>query len=103
MIGFKEFVDSYQRFISIGFIGSSERLLLIAIATILMIMLAYPPFQLIMHNGVIINMGYDWIFDPPNRGSIVASVNLAMLLVQWIGILLVGSIVYFLIKNSPQK
>jgi hypothetical protein len=93
----------WQRFISIGFIGSSERLLLIAITAILIIMLAYPPFQLIVYNGAIINMGYGWIFDPPNRGALVASVNLAMLLVQWIGVLLVGGIVYFLIKNSPQK
>lgn len=66
-------------------------------------MLAYPPFQVVVRNGVVFNMGYDWLIDPPKRGYIAATVNVSMLLIQWIGVLVVGGLAFFLAKNSTQE
>jgi hypothetical protein len=79
-----------------------KRILLAVIATILG-MLLYPPFHLIANNGVVINMGYGWIFDPPKRGLITANVNVSVLLIQWVGILLVGGIAYLICKTSSEE
>ena len=41
-------------------------------------------------------------FDSPKRGSMVANVNVPMLLIQWVGVLIVGGIAFFLAKGSPE-
>lgn len=66
-------------------------------------MFVYPPFQVINNNGMAFNMGYGWIFDSPKRGSVIANVNVPMLLIQWVGVLIVGGIAFFLAKSSPQE
>jgi hypothetical protein len=57
---------------------------------------------LFANNGVVLNMGYGWIFDPPKRGLITSTVNVSMLLIQWFGVLLVGGIVFFIGKTSSE-
>jgi hypothetical protein len=63
-------------------------------------MLIFPPFQIVYRNGIPFNMGYGWLFSPPIRGSIVASVNFKMLLIQWIGVLIIGGIAVLLTSKS---
>ena len=48
-------------------------------------------------------MGYGWIFNPPQRRYIDATVNGPMLLIQWLGALLVGGLAYFLAKEPSQR
>lgn len=62
-------------------------------------MLLYPPFHVVANNGRVFNMGYDWITDPPRRGYLAATVNVAMLLIQWVGVLVVGGLAFFLAKT----
>ncbi len=83
--------------------NEKQQRILIGIVIIVAAMLVYPPFQVTAPNGAIFNMGYDWILAPPKRGYIVATVNAPMLMIQWIGILIVGGIAFFLVKNSKQK
>jgi hypothetical protein len=60
-------------------------------------MLLFPPFVLKTEN-IERNMGYSFILDPPKRG--LASVNNMTLMVQWIGVLLIGSILFYLFKGK---
>jgi len=62
-------------------------------------MIIYPPFN-VVNKGVVLNMGYGWVFDPPKRGYMTATVNISMLLIQWLGVLVVGGIVFFLSKGT---
>lgn len=73
-----------------------------AVLTIIAAMFIYPPFQVIANNGMTFNMGYEWIFDSPKRGGMVANVNVPMLLIQWVGVLIVGGIAFFLAKGWPE-
>jgi hypothetical protein len=60
-------------------------------------MMLYPPFHITI-KGTEINMGYGFLFDPPKRGYLDASVNVPVLLAQWIAAILVGSVGWFLSK-----
>lgn len=75
-----------------------SRNILVAAIVIIFAMFAYPPFQVVANNGVIINMGYEWIFSPPKKNGIVAIVNTNMLLIQWLGVMLVGGATFLLTK-----
>lgn len=83
--------------------NQNQKRILIAVIAVVVAMLAYPPFQVIASNGVVFNMGYDWLIAPPKRGYVAATVNASMLLIQWIGVLVVGGIAFFLTKDSMQE
>ena len=73
-----------------------QRYIMVAVITILVAMIAYPPFHSVFANGAVSNKGYHWIFRPPD----MATVNVSMLLIQWIGVLVVGGIAFFLTKGT---
>lgn len=73
-----------------------QRKVLIAVATVVLGMLLYPPFQLTGYGGRVAGAGYSWLFEPPGR----ATVDVAMLVVQWLGVLIVGGIAFFLLKSK---
>jgi len=83
--------------------NQNQKRILMAVIAVIVVMLAYPPFQVIASNGVVFNMGYDWLIDPPKRGYISATVNVSMLLIQWVGVLVVGGLAFFLAKKSTQE
>ena len=83
--------------------NQNQKWVLVAIITIIVAMLLYPPFQLSLRNGVIYNMGYGWLFEPPRRGAIAAIVNVSMLLIQWFAVLVVGCLAFFLAKNQSKR
>lgn len=82
--------------------SQNQKRILMAVLAIVAAMFVYPPFQVINNNGMAFNMGYGWIFDSPKRVSMVANVNVPMLLIQWVGVLIVGGIAFFLAKGSPE-
>ena len=65
-------------------------------------MLIYPPFQAFLGKGVITNMGYSWIFDPPELGtsSIVGTVNHLQLLIQWVGVLIIAGLAFIAFRGK---
>jgi hypothetical protein len=72
-----------------------SKILLIVIITILAAMLLYPPFILV-RNGSELNMGYAFLFNPPNR----AIVNVSFLLVQWFFVLMISTLIVYFTKNN---
>ena len=71
-----------------------------AIVIAIVAMTLYPPFHFQGLNGVVLNLGYGWLLDPPHySGTILGSVNIGMLLMQWLGVLIVGAIGFFLFKD----
>lgn len=79
--------------------NSNQKRVLIAALIVIAGMIAYPPFHFIGINGVVINMGYGWIFAPPEYSGLKATVDVLMLLMQWIGILATGGLAFILTKT----
>lgn len=77
--------------------NTNQKRILIAVILLVAGMLLYPPFQRVVSNGATYNMGYGWIFDPPGRD---ATVNVVILLMQWVGVLVVGGLGFFLAKGA---
>lgn len=71
-------------------------------ASVVLLMLIVPPFHVQVRNTTF-NMGYTFILDPPKRGYITASVNIGMLLVQWVGTLLLTALAFFMLKSSEKS
>lgn len=83
--------------------NKAQKLILLITITIIVAMFVYPPFYVTSYNGVTVNIGYGWVFDPPKGGSILGTVNTSMLLVQWVGVLIVGSLAFFLAKGTSEE
>lgn len=83
----------------------NQKRIIIAMITIIVAMLLWPPFQVDItttDNHLIYNEGYSWFLDPPTKNTVVpATVNISMLLIQWIGVLVVGGLALFLAKGQP--
>lgn len=45
---------------------------------------------------MVVSQRYGWIFAPPY----MATVDIGLLVTQWIGVLIIGAIAYFLFKDS---
>lgn len=84
-------------------ISKNQKLIIFIASSVIVLMLAYPPHQVITANGVVYNMGYDWLLAPPQKGNITATVNVAMLLTQWTGVLAIGGMTLFLTKTSNRN
>jgi len=69
----------------------------------LVIMAFFPPFQFRLPNGVVVNLGYAFIFSPPHYGSRedwVGTVDIPMLLVQWLGVAIITGAVWWLSRTE---
>jgi len=75
-----------------------QKIIIILLALIIFFMLIFPPFQLKSAN-LTINKGYAFLFNPPN----LATVNIGMLLIQWIAVLLIGTLAFFLAKGQNRR
>lgn len=73
-----------------------QRKVLIYVAVILVITLLYPPFHKKLSEGRVIGAGYSFLFDPPY----LATVDAVTLITQWIGVLIIGGIVFLLAKDK---
>lgn len=79
----------------------NRRTLLTAVIAVLVAALAYPPFQYGGSSGRAFNAGYGWIFDPPIHGR--ASVNIPMLIAEWIAVLVIGGLVWIALGDTPKS
>jgi hypothetical protein len=95
--------DNFSQSAIVSYFGGYQRIILAVVAIFFVVMFVYPPFQVIGNNGSVFNMGYGWIFEPPKRGNIGASVNVPMLLVQWVGVLVVGGLAFALSSITHHK
>lgn len=89
--------------------NGKQKKVLIAVAAVVLGMLLYPPFQWKGPGGSVASMGYHWIFAPPLYNDLVApamnpyakTVNIGLLITQWIAVLIIGVIAYLFFKDSP--
>lgn len=77
-----------------------QRLLLIVAGALVLIALMFPPFVVHLPNGAAINKGYSFLFDPPEHGYLSATVNVATLMAEWLGIAILGGVGWVLLKGS---
>ncbi len=78
-----------------------QRATLIGVAVIILAMLAFPPFYAQLPTGAVGNMGYSFLWEPPNKNySFTATVNTGMLFMQWLGILIVGGMLWLTLKSK---
>ncbi len=62
-------------------------------------MLLFPPFHVRLANGIVANLGYGFLLDPPLRGSIAGSIDVSVLIVQWVAVILVCGVLWWLAKG----
>jgi hypothetical protein len=70
--------------------NQNQKVVLIAVAVIVAGMLLYPPFEWVEGGS----RGFYPIYDAP----LSSSIDVAQLVVQWIGVLIVGMIAWILAK-----
>ncbi len=79
--------------------NDKQKIVIVAAGTLMLAMLLFPPFELIRQNATL-NQGYGFLFSPPYSG--LATVNLKLLILQWIVLLVVAAIGWYLIKDKGQ-
>lgn len=79
-----------------------KRILIGAIVAVVLTML-FPPFHIALRPGIVTNMGYGFLFSPPQRSAGYAgSVTVELLLLEWLGILLVAGGLFWLARDHKQ-
>jgi hypothetical protein len=82
--------------------NGNQRKLLIGICVVVLCMLLFPPYReysgALNKSNVIIDSGYSFIFDI-SGGAIL---DISTLFTQWLGVLIVGVIGFFIL-NSKHK
>jgi hypothetical protein len=79
--------------------NESQRKLLIAVGVIVLGMLLCPPYRIYgsgSNSNSIRETGYAWLFDLPFQ----ATVDVITLVVQWLGVLVVGGIAFLILKTK---
>lgn len=80
--------------------NKSQKNLLIGVAAMVLLMLLYPPFQFKGVNGVVISLGYGFIFNPPGYSAYPGYVDVGLLIAQWMGVMIAGGIGFSLLKSK---
>lgn len=80
--------------------NDKQRNVVIGAIIAVIVALAYPPFHLHARPGIIINLGYSWLWEPPARGSLFGTVNVSLLVVEWLAIALVAGALWWLFKEK---
>jgi hypothetical protein len=63
------------------------------------LMMLFPPFK-IERSKVTLNMGYAFLFNPPKSGRLTASVNIELLLIQFLILVVCGLFIWFALKSN---
>jgi hypothetical protein len=90
-----------------------QRTVLVITLAILILIIIYPPFVQYRGEGIMKNSGYSFILSPPlikHGGSefrlpttySAAMVNTTLLLVEYLFVITVGSILFFLFKTNKK-
>lgn len=75
--------------------NAKQRLVLKLTALVIVAMVLYPPYQLVGRG-----LGYHWIFTGPDYEF--ATIDGNLLLVQWVGVCLMGGIAYLLARDDAE-
>jgi hypothetical protein len=75
---------------------SSERKILFGTVAALLIAFVFAPYQRANHGGHVVMTGWQFIWDLGPREA----VNVSMLATTWVGILIVGGLLWYATKRS---
>ncbi len=81
-------------------VNTKQRRIAIATLAVIVLSLAFPPFDMHLQNGVVTNLGYAFIFSPPDWRGLVGSVDVGMLAAEWLAAVLVGATLCWLHKDG---
>jgi len=82
-----------------GHLPLFQKLVLFGVVILTLGMILYPPFRFV-RQGTIHNMGYQFLLSPPKAGNFTATVDTSMLVIQLIGVLIVGGSLWFFSRPS---
>lgn len=80
--------------------NDNQKVVLVVVITAIAAMLLFPPFHL---RGMYatINLGYGFLFSPPSYyDGTLGAVDIGMLITQWLGVLILGGIVFYMFKDK---
>lgn len=80
-----------------------QRWILFGAAAVIISMLLFPPFHSQQQNGIVMNMGYAFIFDAPRHpysNQYHSTIDVGTLLAQWSGVVLVAGILWFACRDK---
>lgn len=80
-----------------GKLNARQRKVLVVMAAVILIMLIYPPYRI--NRKYYIESGYDFFFDLPSD----AIIDTTTLLVQWVGVIIVGALCYLLFRGDKKS
>lgn len=87
--------------------NDKQKRVVIGAAVAVAVALLFPPFHARMPNGVVRNLGYGFLLDPPHYVTysidIVGSVTVEMLLMEWVAIAIVAGVLWWLFKDVPPQ
>ncbi len=75
--------------------NGKQRKVLIAVCVVVVAIIVFPPFRVPIRGGFRSPI-YSFLFTPPGSGS----VDVFMLITQWLGVLIVGGIIFFVLKDK---
>jgi len=77
--------------------NKKQRWVLFVSAAVIMLMLLFPPFHFVYTDRAPRNVGYGFLFDPPEGRP---TVNAVMLLVQWVAVMSAGGILWLALRDK---
>ena len=81
-------------------VNTKQRRIAIATLAVIVLSLAFPPFHMHLQNGMVTNLGYAFIFSPPDWRGLVGSVDVGMLAAEWVAVVIVGATLCWLNKDG---
>lgn len=74
--------------------NKKQKKVLVAVGLCLIAAFLYPPHHFVGPNGVTLNLGFGWLFSPPSplNSNYAGTVNVGLLLAEFVLILLLGAI-----------
>jgi hypothetical protein len=84
-------------------IDNTQAIILLLTALILLFMLLYPPFEAHGVRGLVYDLGYSFIFEPPRKGGIGGGVNTELLGLQSLITISISSLIYFSLGHFKRK
>ena len=77
--------------------NDKQKKVLMAVAAVILAMLIYPPYtEPVRFDSTHVVPGYAFISDLP----FMATINAPTLLIQWLGVAIIGGIAFFLVKDD---
>ena len=80
--------------------NKKQKILLIIASFILFLMLLFPPWHYAYRSGHSVSVGYYFILSSPEGR---ATINIALLLVQYLFTATIGGILYYILKDKDKN